>query len=153
MDPRVPTPAAGLALQLALAQRSVAALRADSIALAEVRAWRARLVEARSRVGGDTLGAAIDSLDRRVTRLATGAGASAMGFGTIAADLAGLYGVIEGSDAAPTTQAIAGLARLERELAAARRRWAELRDGPLAKLDRRLRATGGGPAGPESLHK
>jgi photosystem II stability/assembly factor-like uncharacterized protein len=117
MDPRVSTTAAGLALQLTLALRVVGAVREDSVALSQVRAARARLAAAPGRS---------DSLDREVARLETGRGSSERGLARLAEDLAGLYDVIEGTDAAPTTQARNALARAERELVNALVRWRTL---------------------------
>jgi hypothetical protein len=86
MDPRVPVGAAALARQFALASRLVDAMRRDSTALA-----------ART-TGGGSKDAVADSLGRLGDRLAQ------------------LYGVIEGADAAPTTQAAAAVGELERTL-------------------------------------
>jgi len=105
MDPRVRTPAAGLALQFTLAQRLVTALRQDSAALGEVRQ--------RKSAGQGAPVAAIDSLDTALARLN--------------GQLARAYGVIEGADATPTTQAAAAVGKLERELAALLARWRRAR--------------------------
>jgi hypothetical protein len=104
MDPRVRTPAAGLALQLSEAQRVVVALRQDSVALGEVRQRKA---------GPSAPSAALDSLDAALARLN--------------GQLARAYGVIEGSDGTPTTQAVAAVGRLERELADLLARWSRVR--------------------------
>jgi hypothetical protein len=104
MDPRVRTPAAGLALQLSEAQRLVVALRQDSVALGEVRQRKA---------GQSGPSAALDSLDAAFARLN--------------GQLARAYGVIEGSDGTPTTQAVAAVGRLERELADLLAQWSRVR--------------------------
>jgi hypothetical protein len=104
MDPRVHTPVADLALQLSQAQRLVVALRQDSVALGEVRQRKA---------GQSASFAALDSLDAALARL-TG-------------QLARAYGVIEGSDGTPTSQAVAAVGRLERELADLLARWRRVR--------------------------
>ncbi len=107
MDPRVRTPAGGLAQQFALAQRLVSALRQDSVALGEVRARK-------SAGGGPGAPAAVlDSLDTGLARLN--------------GQLARAYGVIEGSDETPTTQAAAAVGRLELDLAALLARWRRVR--------------------------
>ena len=103
MDPRVRTPAAGLALQLSEAQRVVVALRQDSVALGEVRQRKA---------GQSVPSAALDSLDAALARLN--------------GQLARAYGVIEGSDGTPTTQAVAAVTKLERELADLLARWSRV---------------------------
>ena len=107
MDPRVRTPAGGLAQQFVLAQRLVSALRQDSLMLGEVRA--------RKSAGGGpgAPAAALDSLDTGLARLN--------------GQLARAYGVIEGSDETPTTQAAAAVGRLELDLAALLGRWRRVR--------------------------
>jgi hypothetical protein len=102
MDPRVKTPAAGLALQSALSQRLVTAMRHDSTALADVRALRTRLAAVKA-----------DSLER--------------GFARLGRELASVYGIIQGSDQSPTTQALRAVADLERSLAAHSAQWGALR--------------------------
>ncbi len=104
MDPRVRTLLAGLALQLNEAQRLVVALRQDSVALGEVRQRKA---------GQSAPSAALDSLDAELGRLN--------------GQLARAYGVIEGSDGTPTTQAVGAVGRLERELADLLTRWSRVR--------------------------
>ncbi len=126
MDPRVSTSAAGLALQLAFAQRIVADLRRDSTVLAGLRGARAQLAAAKRRAGTDSLRSAIDSLDQAAARVESAGGASERSLGRVADDLAGLYDVVEGTDAAPTTQAARALDRLERDLAGAIGRWQAL---------------------------
>ncbi len=101
MDPRVSTPPAGLTLQFTLAQRVVAALRQDSVALGEVRQ--------RKTAGQGAPAAVLDSLDTGLARLN--------------ARLTRAYGVVEGSDAAPTIQVGAAVGSLERDLAALLSRW------------------------------
>jgi hypothetical protein len=142
MDPRVATPRAGLALQLALAQRIVTGVRQDSAALSEVRVVRARLAEVRGRAGADSLRPAIDSLAGDLARLEAGSGSSERGLARLADDLAGLYDVIEGTDAAPTTQAQGALTHIERGLAGALDRWRTVQGAGVAALGRRLHQAG-----------
>jgi photosystem II stability/assembly factor-like uncharacterized protein len=94
MDPRVKTPAAGLARQFALATRLSAAMKRDYDAVQALRAMRARMT-----MLPDSPAARLDSL----TRL-NGA-------------LASLLDLIDGVDAAPTTQAAQAVATLEARLA------------------------------------
>ena len=94
MDPRVKTPAAGLAQQFALATRLSAAMNRDYDAVQALRAMRVRMTTL-----PDSVAARLDSL----TRL-NGA-------------LAGLLDLIDGVDAAPSTQAVPAVATLEARLA------------------------------------
>jgi len=48
------------------------------------------------------------------------------GLARLAGQLAGLYDVVEETDAAPTSQAVAGVAALQRTLTGLRRRWTVL---------------------------
>ncbi len=142
MDPRVPATRSGLGLQLALAQHIVTGLQQDSAALAELRALRARLADVRGRADADSLRPAIDSLAGDLARLEAGSGSSERGFARLADDLAGLYDVVEGGDAAPTTQAQSTLVRVERGLAVALDRWRALQGAAVASLGHRLHAAG-----------
>lgn len=119
MDPRVRTTAAGLAQQYAIAAGLAAALRRDSTALAEVVAARGRLRAAKARAGAGASPAAIDSLD---AALAAAERRGERGD----RDALALYGVIEGSDLAPTTQAVAAAGRLAESLAAWQAEWRRL---------------------------
>ena len=132
MDPRVALPPGALARQFALASRLVAALRGDSAALEQVRALRKELKAVRERAGTGPLGATLDSLDARAATLETGGPAPAPGarreenLTRLNGELVQLYGVIQGVDAAPTTQAVAAVRELERALAERLARWREL---------------------------
>ncbi len=57
-------------------------------------------------------------------------------------DLAQLYAIVEGADAAPTTQARAGFAELETRLTALLARWSELESRDVPALHRQLQAAG-----------
>ena len=57
-------------------------------------------------------------------------------------ELAALYGVIQGADVAPTTQALAAISQKEAELKTALGRWGTLRTTGLAALNAKLRAAG-----------
>jgi hypothetical protein len=106
MDPRVPATALVLQQQFALSSRMAGAMVRDSAALAGARALRA----------GTTGGARADSivaLTRDLTRLN--------------GQLAGLLGIADGADAAPTAQALQAAAALERTLAELEARLAALR--------------------------
>ena len=105
MDPRVRTPAAALAQQFRAAVRLSAAMRRAYDALQAVRARRAQI---RAPLA-DTLAA----LERPLARLND--------------ELAGLLDLIDGVDAAPTTQAARAVTTLEGRLADLLARWAAIR--------------------------
>ena len=103
MDPRLAVTAVALGRQFATASRLVEALRRDSVGLERVRALRAQIT--RARAGGERLAAALDSLDGRAAALASGD----TSFTRLNGQLVELYGVVEGADVQPTTQAEAAL--------------------------------------------
>ena len=96
MDPRVTTPVAVLAQQFALATRLTDAIRRDSVALADVRALRAR---GGSAARPDSLA----QLERGLTRLS--------------GQLVSVMDVVAEYDGAPTSQAVRTAATYERTLA------------------------------------
>ncbi len=112
MDPRVKTPAAGLLQQFTLATKITGMLHQDYEALQEVRALRAKLKDqnpdlekqaaALEGVGGGRIRGARRGGDANLT--------------TLNGELASVFGVIEGSDTVPTSQAVAAVADLERTL-------------------------------------
>jgi hypothetical protein len=127
MDPRVKTPLAGLRQQFDLAQRIVVAWRKDSLALAEMRAMRARLDTLKQQAGAGPRADSIAALDVKLAAL-TGAGGGRFGggragsatgptLGSLNGQLGGLYGVVEGTDTAPTTQVVRAVGEAERGLA------------------------------------
>jgi len=134
MDPRVTTPPAGLVQQHRLATQLADAMREDSTLLAQVRGLRARLKDQRDQAGAGPRADSLLALDTRADSLENGAvrGQPAPGrppqpgLARLAGQLAGLYDVVEETDAAPTSQAVAGVAALQRTLAGLRRRWSAL---------------------------
>ena len=129
MDPRLPVGAVALARQFDRAVRLTQALRRDSIALDSVRTLRRDVKTARARAAA-SLAATLDSLELDLAALESGptarlggggrgAGAgAAVSLTALAGQLADLYRVVEGADAAPTQAAEAAGRRLERDLAA-----------------------------------
>jgi photosystem II stability/assembly factor-like uncharacterized protein len=137
MDPRLKTTPEGLRQQFDLAVRIVNAWRKDSLALAEVRAMRARLDTLERQAGAGPRADSIAALDSSLAVLA-GAGGGRFGGGrggagqspslaSLNGQLGGLYGMVEGTDAAPTPQASAAVAAADRALGRLLTRWAGLR--------------------------
>ena len=112
MDPRVPIGAAALARQRAVAGSLVEGLVQDSAALERVRGIRKDIAGART--GNRLPVTTLDSLDRAAGELESGQG----GLTRLNGQLADLYGLVEGVDAAPTQQAEAQARDLRRRLAA-----------------------------------
>jgi hypothetical protein len=97
MDPRVRTPPAALAQQFAAASRVAAAMKLDYGVWQAVRAQ----------------GSVTDSLESAAR--------------TVSGQLAGLLDLIDGVDAAPTTQAARAVTTLEGKLAKLLARWRAIR--------------------------
>ena len=126
MDPRVTTPMAGLVQQHALALQLAAAMREDSTLLAQLRALRTRLQDQRDQAGSGARADSLAALDQRADSLESAGGRGQTGLARLAGQLASLYGVVEETDAAPTSQAVVGVAALQRALAGLRPRWTAL---------------------------
>jgi hypothetical protein len=153
MDPRVKVPMTTLLRQHVLSQRLARALKRDFDALQEVRVLRGKLVEARAKLRaaapGGTGGAGADALeefDRKLDALegAGSAGAGEPSLTRLNSDLGSLYGVIQGADLAPTSQALAAIEEKTAALNTAVARWQALRTTGLAALNMKLRAAGRG---------
>jgi photosystem II stability/assembly factor-like uncharacterized protein len=171
MDPRVRTPADGLAEQQRLASGIVAAMNQDAATLREVDAVRARLAAAVSgqpAAGKGALAREVKAFKAKAAALsgsagdeedsapppapARAAGARRRGAAPEEESLRRLNGELErlliqvdAADERPTTQQQAGFAELEKRLAALRERWDELRGRQLAALNRRLQSAGIAP--------
>ena len=99
MDPRVRLAPGALVRQQAVAAGLVAALARDSAALDLVRGLRSEIANARGEAGAPA--GPLDSLDRAAKDLESGPG----GLTRMNGQLADLYGLVQGADAAPTQQA------------------------------------------------
>jgi hypothetical protein len=146
MDPRVTTPADGLARQHDLSMQLVEGMKRDRAALEQVKVVRTKLQALAERSKGTDAGKRAAELDGRVatfegssSRFRRGGGGDT--FAGLSGDLEALYDVLQGADVTPTTQAAAACAdarsRLERLLAS----WDDL-GLELRKVDASL--TGGG---------
>ncbi|HEY6808890.1 MAG TPA: hypothetical protein VI160_08900, partial [Gemmatimonadales bacterium] len=145
MDPRVTTPAPALARQFALAQVVTAALGQDFDVLSRVRGVRAQIVPLRRAATDPSLLGALDTLDAHLAALeGTGAPGGRRPAETdltrLNGELAGLFGVIEGADQAPTAQAEAAVGSTRRALRAALDRWAALAATEVPSVNGRLQA-------------
>jgi photosystem II stability/assembly factor-like uncharacterized protein len=127
MDPRVKTPAADLARQLAVSRELHAAMGQSLDALREVRALRTRLGGPRESAGpAATLPPRAAALDTRLAAFEGGAGPGAPaseGFARLHADVAQLYDLVQGADVAPTPVAEATVAERLAALRALAARW------------------------------
>jgi hypothetical protein len=152
MDPRVTTPATGLAQQFRLSLECYEGMRRAQSALGQVRALRGQLQELRQREKKGALAEALGKLDERAAALA-GAAPGRRGMrrapgpreGTLAGlsgELAALLRILQGADATPTTQAAAACADAHQALLQVLGRWDELKGKELKALNEQLRKAG-----------
>ena len=104
----------------------------------------------RARVGEGALAEAVSSLAQRVTAL-EGSGGGRFGGGgrragagqpalsTVNGQLLSLMELLEGTDAAPTTQAVAAAAELQKLLADTLTTWNDIKEKDLKSLNEQLR--------------
>jgi len=148
MDPRVKTPPADLRQQFATATRLTTLLRQDHDALTEVRSLRRQLRAARER-GDSSVTGAVTALDAKLAALEGGGGgrggrgsSGGASFAALNGELASLYGIVEGADAAPTMPALAAIADRERALNSLLAAWKEIRSRDVPSVSTQLERAG-----------
>lgn len=146
MDPRVPTPQAGLVRQFTMATRVTDAMRRDSAALAAVRELRAQAANAKARAGSGAAADTLAALDQRLASIQSGRPAESLT--RLVGELGGLLDAIDGVDAPPTTQHAAAVATLERALANLVARLDAIRRTDVPRINTQLRAAGLTPLAP-----
>ena len=145
MDPRIQTTGAGLLRQFATS-RSVSDMMNESYGmLAQARGLQKAVTEAAQRPAtsedlkasltraAETLGTLIGSGGRR--RSASGQ----PGLGALNGQLAQVFEILQGSDAAPTTQALSATNHLNVSLRAKRLEWIQFQTGELKTLNEHLK--------------
>jgi photosystem II stability/assembly factor-like uncharacterized protein len=142
MDPRVRIPPAALVQQFAYASRLAGAMRRDYAALRAVRGVRAQIRALREGVITGPLADTVGALDQRLAALESGERAPAPTLTRVSGELAGLLDLIDGVDAAPTTQAARAVATLEARLAGLLARWAAIQRRDVPRVNARLKAAG-----------
>jgi len=146
MDPRVKTPAAGLAEMFTLSRKVSNLLQQDHDALMAVRDLRTQLRAPQ----GTQQPPAIQAFEQKLAALGGGAGGRfGRGGGGGQPDLArlngelsGLLTTIEGADAIPTTQTARGVADAEKTLQTLLATWAEIKSKDLAAVNQALQQAG-----------
>ncbi|HYK11267.1 MAG TPA: hypothetical protein VEV39_10735 [Gemmatimonadales bacterium] len=139
MDPRVPVTIATLKHQYGLASTLANGLERSYDALSHVRGIRRQLAALRSNPAADSLKAAIDSVDGRLDKLESGGRSSLEGLN---GELAGVYGVIEGADAAPTDQVERAVVSLQVDLETSLNLAKSFTDALIPALNQRLKGAG-----------
>jgi photosystem II stability/assembly factor-like uncharacterized protein len=149
IDPRVKTPAEGLAQQHAIAMKCYSGIGQVRDALNQLRKLRSQLKDLTARAGQGAVGDAIAALDKKAAALeGVGGGSTGGGPGASSpepsltrmnAELLGLMEIVEGVDATPTTQASIASEELQRRLSELISRWSELKGKDVKSLNEELR--------------
>ena len=150
MDPRVTTPAKGIAQMFQISFRSYDGMRQAREAGEAIRRLRAQLQERRAKAGSGALADAITALDQKAAALQGSGGGGRRGpgrrggggdgttFSSLSGELEGMMGLAEGADATPTSQAAAESEKLQHSLGALLARWSELKGSDLKTLNAQL---------------
>ena len=158
MDPRVHTPAAGLAAQYRLSKQMYDIAVAAGQALDRLRQLRDQ-VKQRQPSAGTGAAAALAAFDKEAQDLAGGGGRGRFAFFFAAASGSpptltaarfnsfALMNLLQGADVAPTQQAIQAVAHERQVWSGLEGRWHRLRGASLAQLNAQLRAAGLSPIG------
>ena len=139
MDPRVTATAAALAEQFSLSMAVDNALRRNRAALSVVRDVRAQLDGLLAQQG---LPRAIADGARAAGQQAASLETGPRGFARLAAELGSLFTLLQGADAAPTTQAVAQAEARLASAADALAQWEALVTRELVSLNEQLRTAG-----------
>jgi hypothetical protein len=144
MDPRVTTPAEGLAQQFNLSMQAYDGIARAHAALAQIRQARAQLKSLGGQAKQGAMADAIAALDKKMAALA----GSAPGFGRGGGDatLAGLMGAMTGlletlqaADVTPTTQVAAAVNQSQQSLSGVLTRWEAMKNDDVKTLNEQLR--------------
>jgi hypothetical protein len=147
MDPRVTTPAEGLAQQFDIASKIAGALQQDYDALQQVRSVRAQLssllMPAKS-LPSD-VAEAINALDKTLRTLEGAPGeygrrATSDNLAGLNSSLGTVYEMVDSADAAPTSQAVATFRDLQRSLPPLLTNWDEVKARDVPALNQKLRS-------------
>jgi hypothetical protein len=148
MDPRVQTPTEGLAQQFELSLQCYEGVRQAREVLGQVRKLRAKIKDVRGKAGEGALAEALAELDKKVGALEgterrrgerPADGPRERSLAGLAGELQRLLDVLQGADAAPTTQAVAACEETKKALGDLQARWGELTDKEVKAVNERLR--------------
>ena len=149
MDPRVKTSAADLAQQFMLETQIADAMHQDYSTLMQIRNLRAQLKKLEPEGKLRDLAPALKDLESKAATLeGDGSGATFLStpegnsFTKLNAGFATVLGIVDSADAAPTTQAVAMLTRLQSALSEQTKQWEQLQAQEVASLNTRLRRAG-----------
>ena len=150
MDPRVKTSAADLKAQFDLEIKIVQAMQRDVDALKQVQKLRTALKEVPSSAAANQQ-PQIAELDKKAADVEGSTGGygaqylstpAGRGLGRLNSGLATLLVIVDSADAAPTTQATATFAEVQRALDEQLAKWGELRSKDIPALNQQLKQAG-----------
>ncbi len=147
MDPRVQTPMAALAQQLALSREVCDALRRDADVVQRVRRLRAQLGARAAEAKGD-VATAVAALDEQANALLGGGffrntgESSPESFARLSGQLQSLYRVLQQADVAPTSVVVAAVRDRLAALDPLMARWNAVMTQDVPALNRQLEAAG-----------
>ena len=145
MDPRVKTPAAGLAQQFRMETRLASLMTRAALALTQARSVREQL----QKVSGQATGPTAESIAAFGKKLAAIPGTRVRVLGPVSqeltlnrvnGDVATLYGSLDHADAVPSAAQVAALAGIEHDFPVVMKRWSDLVATDIPALNRQLRA-------------
>jgi photosystem II stability/assembly factor-like uncharacterized protein len=145
IDPRVKTPAAGLAQMFQMESRLAAMMSESSQALAEARSAREQLQKVAKQATGP-LADAILALHKKVAAVLGGGGPGPRGaasptptLGSMSGEIGALYGEVDRADATPTLAQSNAMKETERGLSEVMKQWVSLKATDLPVLNQQLR--------------
>ena len=142
MDPRVTTPAAGLAKMFEVSYSSYEGIAKIRSAQNEIKILREQL-KSLSSAEAAALDKKLGELQGRTSGIDDFGGSSREpGFAGLSTNFLGLMNMVEGADVAPTTQAIAASGELQKSLTALLARWDEIKTNDIKTLSDGLRKAG-----------
>lgn len=148
MDPRVKTPAAGLAQQFKLSQQMYNQLLVVIPASDQLDSVRKQLGELRKRADHGEITTAIDGLDQKLQALAGGVtrrpglGNEPPNLGNTRTRLLALLGFLQDADEAPTTQMTSAAAELEQSVRPLVQNWQQIKAKDIVELNKKLHDAG-----------
>ena len=151
MDPRLKTPGESLKAQFEMETKIVEAMQRDFDALTEVQMVRKALKQISSAAN---LQSPVGELDKKLVEVEGSAGGygaqylstpQGRGLARLNSALSTLLTIVDSADAAPTTQAVATFAQVERALDEQLARWAEMRNKDLPAFNEQVKRAGLGP--------
>ena len=151
MDPRLKTSGESLKAQFEMETKIVEAMQRDFDALTEVQMVRKALKQISSTAN---LQSQVGELDKKLVEVEGSAGGygaqylstpQGRGLARLNSALSTLLTIVDSADAAPTTQAVATFAQVERALDEQLARWAEMRNKDLPAFNEQVKRAGLGP--------